>query len=163
MALFADNRDMSLFRNLNREMIERLIDTIVYYYERIADVETNVYGEAVGDAGLYYQPLKIPAVVEIDLSQWQNEIGIQDQKRQGSFFFLRDYLKDVITNGMYPQVGDVVEWEGHFWEIDAVVDDDQIAGKGEYWEGGETHGQLWGITCQVHKMRRELSKIVPRP
>ena len=46
MALFGGQRDMDLFNKLNKELINDIIDTQVYYY-MVATTETdvNLYGE----------------------------------------------------------------------------------------------------------------------
>lgn len=159
MSLFGSARDISMFRRVNKELINKIIDTSIYYYERIETAVANIYGETTGD-DTFYKALIIPAVIEIDMSEWENNNGIQDNTRAGKVTFLRDTLKDQFN--VYPQVGDVIGWEGVFWEISAVVDDNTYTNKGEFWEGGSDHGQLWSITCQVHKMRKELSKLVER-
>ena len=44
MALFGGQRDMSLFRTVNKELINDVIDTEVYYYKVIVtDSKTNLY------------------------------------------------------------------------------------------------------------------------
>ena len=62
MALFGGQRDMSLFRTLNKELINDIIDTEVYYYKIILDeTKVNLYGE--GKDKSYFNPVKIPAII----------------------------------------------------------------------------------------------------
>ena len=48
MALFGGQRDISLFRTLNRELINDLVDTEVDIFKTsVYDVNDNLYGEAI--------------------------------------------------------------------------------------------------------------------
>ena len=56
MALFGGSRDISLFRNVNKELINNIIQTEVAYYKfALEQTKVNVYGEAPGKQ--YYEPL----------------------------------------------------------------------------------------------------------
>ena len=49
MALFGGERDISLFRRINRELINEFIDTQVDIVKHaIKDIKENLYGEALG-------------------------------------------------------------------------------------------------------------------
>ena len=56
MALFGGSRDISLFHNLNKELINDIIQTEVAYYKfALEQTKINVYGEAPGKQ--YFEPL----------------------------------------------------------------------------------------------------------
>ena len=64
MALFGGHRDASLFRHVNKELINDIIDTEIYYYKVIIDESNiNLYGE--GKDKVYYNPLKIEHCEEV--------------------------------------------------------------------------------------------------
>ena len=49
MALFGGSRDISLFKNVNSELLKDIIQTEVAYYKfALEQTTSNVYGEAVG-------------------------------------------------------------------------------------------------------------------
>ena len=49
MALFGGSRDISLFHNLNKELINDIIQTEIAYYKfALEQTKVNVYGEAPG-------------------------------------------------------------------------------------------------------------------
>ena len=63
MALFGGARDMSLFSKLNKELINDIIDTQVYYFMlSVEDTNSNLYGES--STKIYHQPIKVPALFE---------------------------------------------------------------------------------------------------
>ena len=49
MSIFGGDRDISLFRHINRELINNIIDTKVDIVKAaIKDIKENLYGEALG-------------------------------------------------------------------------------------------------------------------
>ncbi len=61
-ALFGGHRDASLFRHVNKELINDIIDTEIYYYKVIIDESNiNLYGE--GKDKVYYNPVKMPSLI----------------------------------------------------------------------------------------------------
>ena len=91
MALFGGQRDMSLFRTINKELINDVIDTEVYYYKVIIDEsKTNLYGE--GKDKVYYNPVKMPSIItREESSETFDEFGTS-YTRNATFAFLRDTL-----------------------------------------------------------------------
>ena len=58
MPLFGGSRDISLFRTMNKELINDIIQTEIGYYKFVLqDSETNLYGESENKT--YYEPLLI--------------------------------------------------------------------------------------------------------
>ena len=64
MALFGGQRDMSLFTKVNKELINDIIDTEIYYYQvALTETKSNLYGE--GKDKVFNQPIKIPALLNV--------------------------------------------------------------------------------------------------
>ena len=58
MALFGGARDISLFRNINYELLGDIISQqIVYYKHNISKTKTNIYGETTGHR-FFNEPVK---------------------------------------------------------------------------------------------------------
>ena len=112
--LFGGKRDISLFRKLNRELINRIIHVDVGIYKLVLDdTKTNVYGEAPDK--VYYKPLKCPVLVGRDGQSYEgNEFGT-DYTAQSTFAFLRDDLKLI---DLLPEVGDILVWDNEYYELD---------------------------------------------
>ena len=65
MALFTTQRDISLFRHLNRELLWDIItQQCVYYKLQLEETKVNIYGEASG-ARFYNPPVILNALIWI--------------------------------------------------------------------------------------------------
>jgi len=151
MALFGGNRDASLFRTVNKELINDIIDTEVYYYKVILDdTKNNLYGE--GKNKSYFNPVKVSGIIERDdASQVFDDFG-SDYNRQVKFYFLRDTLVD---KNLFPQVGDVIEWNDEQHMVDIVLSNQFIAGKNpDNWDGGDTQGYNLSIKLEAHVVKK---------
>jgi len=156
MALFGGQRDMALFRTINKELINDVIDTEIYYYKVImTDSKTNIYGESKDK--IYYNPVKIPTLINTDdSSETFDEFGTS-YTRNATFAFLRDTLVD---KNIIPQIGDVIEWNEEHHIVDADVENQFFAGKNpETWDGGDTQGYNVSIVVSTHVARKSQLKI----
>ena len=123
MALFGSARDASLIKSINRELINRYIDTEVAFYKlSLNDTAVNMYDES--DSKSYYAPMRINCLI---LKEDKAYIGddIYDSTRLGEFAFLRD---DLVNKNIIIQEGDILEYDNEFYEIDGV-------GSSQYWTG----------------------------
>jgi hypothetical protein len=156
MALFGGSRDASLFRHLNKELIHDLIDTEVYYYKLILDeTKVNLYGE--GKNKTYFNPVKIPTLIERTDGTAQFDDFGSDYTRLVNFSFLRDTLVD---KNIYPQVGDVIEWNDEQHIVDVVYENQFFAGKNpETWDGGDSQGYSISMLLEAHIVRKSQLKL----
>ena len=109
MKLFGGQRDENLFTKLNKELINDIIDTEIYYFQvKLTETKSNLYGEGKDKA--FHQPIKIPCLIERGQStQISDDFG-QSYSREVQFRFLRDtlvvdkislYLRlEILFNGM---------------------------------------------------------------
>jgi hypothetical protein len=126
MALFGTQRDVSLLRHLNRELLWDIISQECAYYQfNYSDTKVNMYGEASG-AKYYRDPVLLNMLVERgDASSPTNDMGV-DYERPMVFRFFRD---DLVDANVVPQVGDIIMWYEGYWEIDNVNDNQLFVGK----------------------------------
>ena len=124
MALFGSARDASLIRSINRELINNFIDTEVIFFKlSLEETQTNMYDEA--DSKVYYQPMRLNALVLKEDKSYTGDDSGYDQSRTGEFSFLRD---DLVDKNIVIEEGDVLEYDNEFYEIDEV-------GSSQYFRG----------------------------
>lgn len=156
MALFGGERDASLFRKINKELITDIIDTEIYYYKIILDdTKRNLYGE--GKDKVFYNPVKIPTLVDrTNAEQIFDEFG-SSYTRNVNFYFLRDIL---VEKNVYPEVGDVIVWNDEQHIVDVTFTNQFFAGKNpDTWDGGDSQGYNISIICETHVTRKTQLKL----
>lgn len=157
MALFGSSRDISFMLNINKELINNVIQQEVDYYEiYLPEARSinpnNLYGEASAQK-TYYMPTRLSCLIERDdiTTTQDDQFGID--KNQGvRFRFLRATLKEL---NLMPQEGDIIEVRGNYYEIDSTSDNQFILGKdSEYPKNvGSEFGENLSIICTTHLTR----------
>jgi len=126
MALFGQARDISMFRYINRELMQNIISQqVVFYKVNLTETKTNMYGEA-SMGRVFQQPLLIYALIET--SKFENPVddfGV-DFKWSVQYRFLRD---DLVDANISPEVGDFIMYQNGYWEIDNVNTSQFFVGK----------------------------------
>jgi hypothetical protein len=125
MALFGGSRDISLFRHINKELINNIIQQSVGYYTiNLEKTTSNVYGESSNKT--YNNPILVNCLIERNAQAWtETEFGT-DITREITVRFLRDILVDI---NLVPQVGDVVLWQENYYELSGIVENQFVVGK----------------------------------
>jgi hypothetical protein len=125
MALFGGSRDISLFRHINKELINNIIQQSVGYYKIALDKTTpNLYGESLTKS--YNDPILVNCLIERTPPTWsETEFGA-DITQDITVRFLRDILVDI---NLVPEVGDVVLWQDDYYEVDGTVENQLVVGK----------------------------------
>lgn len=170
MSLFGEARDISLFRHINRELINNIIEQQVGYYKIVLDrTNSNMYGEANGTK-IYNDPVLINCLVDRgDQNTDTDEFG-PDVNRTVSFRFLRDDLagnslstelnNDAkgFTYNIVPEVGDVILWNNDYYEVDGIIENQYFMGKYpeySYSSDNDNFGTSLSIILSTHYMRPE--------
>ena len=125
MALFGGSRDISLFRHINKELINNIIQQSVGYYKINLDkTSSNLYGESLTKS--YNDPVLVNCLIERTPPTWsETEFG-SDITQDITIRFLRDILVDI---NLVPEVGDVVLWQEDYYEVDGTVENQLVVGK----------------------------------
>jgi len=146
MALFGSDRDMSLFRSVNRELINRYIDTeVVLYKLALADTDINIYGES--DRKSYYQPVRMNALIARDATTAQDEGYGMDKNRTALFSFFKP---DLIEKNLIIEIGDIIYWDLEYYEVDnESMSQEHIAGRSEYTDLGAPERGIFGMDISV--------------
>jgi hypothetical protein len=151
MPLFHGQRDASLINKLTTELIVDIVDTEVGLYKlSIQDTKTNIYNES--DRKVYYAPIKIPALIDYQQKNYEGTDFGQDYTQLCTFAFIREFLKEIRT---LIEVGDVIEYNGEWWEIDGVQENQFFGGKNpDYSFSSEKWGYNVSIIANSHLTRR---------
>ena len=125
MALFGGSRDISLFRHINKELINNIIQQSVGYYKIALDkTSSNLYGESL--IKTYNDPILVNCLIERTSQEWTETDFGADVTRSINVRFLRDILVDI---NLVPEVGDVVLWQENYYEIAGIVENQLVVGK----------------------------------
>ena len=153
MALFGGDRDISLFRHINRELINDIIDTQVDIIKHaIRDIKENLYGEALGKQ--YFKNLRVGCLIEQGSTEIEDTEFGPDVNKTVTFRFLRDDIKNIANLKL--EMGDLLFWDNAYWEGDKVSSGNQ------YFMGrnpssnfaSDEHGWNLAVICETHMTRR---------
>ena len=171
MALYGGQRDISLFRHVNRELMGNVISQQCAYYKyKLAETKVNLYGEAAG-AKYYYAPVLLSCLISHEPQSYpDDELGVR-YYRNVDFKFLRDDLleKNLDFNKNYdqadyfgadlvPEVGDIIYYYGGYYEVDDVIGNQYFVGKDPLYPyesnplnpGLGNFGSSISIICETH-------------
>jgi hypothetical protein len=160
MALFGGNRDISLFHNINSELLKDIIQTEVAYYKfALNQTTTNVYGESMGK--VYYEPMKIACLIDRQDEAWSSDDFGSDVNKTITFSFLKNELKDI---NLIPEVGDILLFRNNFYEADSRIENQLFMGRdSDYALSTETlnFGESFSIILNTHLSRVEKLNLIP--
>jgi len=151
MARFVTQRDFEFIQHITRELIDETMDVGVVLYKIVVEAaKVNIYGEST--AKPRYTPVKVNAIVNYNKNTLAagNGIGV-DQEQRVDFRFSRRMLQEVNT---YPEIGDIIKYNTHYYEINNIQETQLIAGKPEF---------NTAIICVAHLTRRTSIDIEEAP
>ena len=160
MALFGRSRDISLFHNVNSELLKDIIQTEVAYYKfALEQTTSNVYGESVGKN--YFEPLKIACLISRADQDWSSDDFGSDINQTIDFRFLKEELKSI---NLLPEVGDILLFRNNFYEIDTRIENQLILGRDpDYAISTETtdFGDSFSVLVKANISRVEKLSLIP--
>jgi len=141
MPRFVTDKDVAFFQNVNKELIDTVIETVVTLWKiAIENSKVNIYGEATKKE--YYTGVKLTCLIDRKNTQPTAEGQTVDTVQPVTFNFLRLTLQEKNT---YPELGDIVEFHGGYYEIENINENQLLA------------GQPWfnfSLACEAHLTRR---------
>jgi hypothetical protein len=156
MAMFGRQRDVSLVRKLNRELMGNIITQQAAIYKfKLEETIVNLYGEAAGEK--YFDgPFLFNVLL---LRQPQNypedEMGI-GYGQNIRFAFLRDDLKDA---NVVPEVGDVILYQNGYYIVDSTISNQYFVGKNPDYPNNNSDGTLNPLNPGLEEFGNNLSII----
>ena len=149
---FMPQKEFDLINSMNEELIDELVGQSVDIYKiNIDNTEENMYGESTTkyyDMGFRVNCLIMYNEPTIE----QDEFGA-DLNANIEMFFQRENLASGSLN-FYPEVGDIVDWNNFYWEINGVTEPQLIAGHPDF---------KHSIKANAHRSRLSSLQIEERP
>lgn len=155
MALFGTQRDVSLMRSINRELMGDIITQQCAVYKlNIEETRVNIYGESSG-AKYYQEPVLLNVLLERgDQTYNSSDMGV-DYTRDVEFRFFRD---DLVDASVVMEPGDIIMYYEAYFEVDSVKDNQLFVGKDPRYPynqnplnpGLEEFGSNISIICSTH-------------
>tara|TARA_B100000902_G_C26725041_1_gene628546 strand:- start:5 stop:490 length:486 start_codon:yes stop_codon:yes gene_type:complete len=151
---FLPQRDRNFLERINKELVGDLKGAkdgiinqkIVIYKTSTYDTSTNMYGEAVGGKN-FKQGVQLACIVEAqDFDYNTDEFG-PDAQQDAQFHILRESLLEL---SLTPEIGDIVEWNYGFFEVNGILENQLIGGMQE---------NNWSVTLNSHLSRQSFSNM----
>lgn len=167
MGLFGSARDISLFRHLNRELLNEIIDTRCDIFKHsIFDSKENLYGEALRK--VFMPGVRVAGLIDKGGKEYTSDDIGSDYTRNLTFSFLRDDMaaleigttqqtidpnKNAQASNVFLEVGDVIFWDNKYCEVDTIAQGQYLFGKNPATDHDGTHGANWSVIAETHQMR----------
>ena len=151
--LYGESRDISFFEHINEELLTRIIEQKIGFYKiSLENTKSNIYGES--SEKIYLDPVLLNCLITRgDQATLDNEFG-PDRSRSPLFAFLKQHLIDIT---LVPEIGDIIEWNGNYYEIDGLVENQLIVGKAPEYPYDQPYlsrfGNSLSIICSTHWTR----------
>ena len=149
---FIPQKEFDLINSMNEELIDEIIGQSVDIYKvSIDNTDENIYGESTTkyyEVGFRVNCLILKNEAEIT----QDEFGA-DENQDIEMYFQRNNLASGSLN-FYPEMGDIVDWNDHYWEINGTTEPQLIAGH---------PGYKHSIVATAHRARLSSLQIEERP
>ena len=151
---FLPQRDRNFLERINKELVGDLKSSndgiinqkIVIYKSSTYDTSTNMYGEAVGGKN-FKKGVQLACIVEAsDFDYNTDEFG-PDAQQDSQFHILRETLLEL---NLIPEIGDIVEWNYGFFEVNGILENQLIGGMQE---------NNWSVTLNTHLSRQSFSNM----
>jgi hypothetical protein len=124
---YFSTRDLKVVNSWNAELMADIIQTeVIIYKVSVNETNANVYGESDPSTGTTYYPgVFITALIDrADITTEYSEFG-PDRNQDVVFKFRENMLKVV---NLFPEVGDIIEFNSRYHEIDNVVQEQLLGG-----------------------------------
>ena len=149
---FVPQKEFDLINAMNEELIDEIVGQSVDIYKvNIDNTNENIYGESTTkyyDIGFRVNCLIQFNEPDVNLDEFGTDVNTSVE-----MFFQRNNLASGSLN-FFPEVGDIVDWNEFYWEINGVTEPQLIAGHPNY---------RHNIKATAHRSRLSSLQIEERP
>ncbi len=155
--MFGRQRDVSLVRKLNRELMGNIItqQAAIYKY-KLEETIVNLYGEAAGEK-FYDGPFLFNTLILRQPQNYpENDLGI-GYVRNIRFSFLRD---DLVDANVVPEVGDIILYQNDYYGVQGTISNQYFVGKNPDYPNNSSDGTRNPINPGLEQFGTNLSIIL---
>ena len=147
---FVPQKEVRLFDVMNEELIDEIVGQAVDIYKiSVENTEDNIYGEST--TKYYDKGFRVNCLLLYNEPEMlQDEFGA-DLNSSIEMYFHRETLNEA---DFFPEIGDIVDWNKHYWEINSVIEPQLVAGH---------EGFRHQIKANAHRIRLSSLQIEERP
>ena len=125
---FTPQKEIDLIDSMNEELIDEIISQAVDIYKISVDnVDENLYGESL--TKYYDRGFRVNCLIMFNEPEILQEESGADLNANIEMYFHRTTLKEA---GFYPEIGDIVDWNDFYWEINSITEPQLISGHQEF-------------------------------
>ena len=149
---FIPQKEFDLINAMNEELIDELVGQSVDIYKvNVERTNENLYGESTTK---YYDiGFRVNCLINYNEPEIiQDDFGA-DSNSSIEMFFQRENLASGSLN-FYPEMGDIVDWIQHYWEINGTTEPQLFAGHPNF---------KHNIVATAHRSRLSSLQIEERP
>ena len=149
---FLPSKEVRMIDSMNEELIDEIIGQSVDIYKvNIENTDENLYGEST--TKYYDVGFRVNCLIDFTEPEViQGEFG-SDVDSSINMYFQRENLSSGSLN-FYPEMGDIVDWNKFYWEINGVTEPQLIHGY---------QGYKHSIVASAHRSRLSSLQIEERP
>jgi hypothetical protein len=149
MPKFFNARDLNFLKSISEEVVDYIVEqAVVLFKVSVGETKTNLYGESLGK--VWHAPASLMCIVDREPQNVVYEGFGADKQQAVEFRFNRERLRtetlpklrdingtlipvDAIQNTEhgYPEIGDVILFDGTYYEIDNARESSLIGGQPE--------------------------------
>ena len=148
---FVSQNEIDFIDKVNEELIDEVIgQTVDIYKITIDDSDENIYGES--STKYFDTGFRVNCLILFNAPEAEMMEGVgTDINTSIDLYFHRNSLKD---SNFFPEIGDIVDWNDFYWEMNGVTEPQLIAGH---------QGFRHDIIVTAHRIRRSALQIEERP
>ena len=149
---FIPQKEFDLINQMNEELIDEIVGQSVDIYKvNIDKTDDNVYGESTTK---YYDiGFRVNCLIDYSEPEIIQDEFVADLNSNITMFFQRENLSSGSLN-FYPEIGDIVDWNDYYWEINGTTEPQLFAGHPNF---------KHNIVATAHRSRLSSLQIEERP
>jgi len=182
MPKFFNGNDLDFIKTISEEVVDYVVEQAITLFKvSVGETKTNLYGESLGK--VYYAPANLMAIVDRNPTGVQYEGFGSDTTQAVEFRFNRMRLRtetlprlrdingtlipaEAIQNTQYgyPEIGDIINYDEAYYEIDNIQSTRLIGGQPKIWNQStnQFEDSKMFMTAICHLVRRSQIQIEDR-